>query len=1510
MTKKNLIASVIATALAMQTGIPYALAAEPISVTKNGNVLTVSGTQDITVYDSNANVINNQVTINNGTVDVSALSKGSEKYYIKAGEDFYSFMNTYPELDDNFSTDKGWVFVGPSQLTENSSTITGSTALDPVNNGTVMKDVSAGREGLFIPTLNYRQYDSTNSTIEVIEEVVSGSAGQTYPDTGTAAQIFVNMQEIYRPASTDYQYANWKLSTKGYGVLVTWNNVIIRRYDGEYANLHEAIDRAVTGEDYNAGVAIYASRAADSAVTSPIQADYTKYWRKIDTRYEDGKVIIDISIAPVDTNNQPIDTLMWKGSYTDTNPVSTCGSFGVSRWFFTNPAWQIYSFKFTNNASNEVVKEDTIKNINANVTNVIKSGDSIDVSFDGEVTAFSTDKIKVLSASGAQQSVTKTFGDKKVTIDLSTLNKNGTTYSLVISTVNGDKTYTFNMPAVWTWNPVITNTADGTGTCGLHRYREDQWGNTFDTNGAINAGGTDYKVSEFTSGDKTYNEALINLGALHFSDDMRNLTPATSGNIEFNTYMDKYGVSPAVAYISDARQRADATEPYTGGDFQAQISGYLIYYYGGKTPNCVRFNGEQPTKADHEDKKLQKSITEEDGFTRPSGNDANQPDKIWGVKSSIEKVGNSVVITYQLTDQAGKTGTYTFTDTNPVSDKYLIGIASGMARAGGSKISDLSIYYGDDNLTYVKNAKDEMTEWVEARKTATGRTEINMVTLGGSITQGAGWSGMLAEYFSEQTGTTFNLINSGIGGTGSNIAAARLYKDVIEKQPDIVFLDHAVNDSSLKLLMHSQYMQPATNVEYIIRKLMTLENPPLIYMVDFTTEELLKNDLRMDANYNEAKKAFDAGTLTYDFDTSIGGTNRKKGELVEVASDLYWFRKAYVGAAGNATNFGNPAFYVRALPEDVYDYIAEYYNIPSINLHNFLKQYCSLDKSVTEDREKNANADYTMYVDYYALQNDYKSYASNNNDAAIVDKYNNGLGDTDTDIQAILGDKVHSNELGKRLYGDYMIHLFETNPAYRFKPQTYNEKTLIGEDYAAVSGMKDVEISAYIIENNAKFSVTGDLTIEDSTNATFLSDGVKITNNSNTDGSITYTFKGRQFGALTNIPTGGKAKSITLDGEPYADRTMKAMFEKLNGLNHTYTITLSPNQSIELQRIFTDEDSIPNVGTAIASDNSTVVTLDITDYANSFVYRNTDGTDGDTYSWYGNTPWEKAHTHVSTTQESIGYSFLSAQNIIGQLDEDNLWKPTNSKSVYDMSVLKRNSYYKAIMAKSNITLNVPEINTQSVSLLTVPFETENNITAELVYSDGTTDSVTFAPSETNIITTLKCVAPNGNPSSITPNLYEITVAANSDKKLTGIKLTGNTDTTKMLILGVSLKPLTTGSDKIAAYYEALSDTYGNVIGADANGKYDLATYKGKTVRYTADVLNLAAVSGSYTIRLALYNGGKLVNVVSSDCTVDEKGRINAEITIPDDNNQYSLKAFVWNAGKEMIPMKSAKVFEK
>ena len=42
------------------------------------------------------------------------------------------------------------------------------------------------------------------------------------------------------------------------------------------------------------------------------------------------------------------------------------------------------------------------------------------------------------------------------------------------------------------------------------------------------------------------------------------------------------------------------------------------------------------------------------------------------------------------------------------------------------------------------------------------------------------------------------LVNAGIGATGSDIGTFRVKKDVIEKDPDFVVVEFAVNDAGLK----------------------------------------------------------------------------------------------------------------------------------------------------------------------------------------------------------------------------------------------------------------------------------------------------------------------------------------------------------------------------------------------------------------------------------------------------------------------------------------------------------------------------------------------------------------------------------------------------------------------------------------------------------------------------------------------------------------------------------------
>jgi len=75
--------------------------------------------------------------------------------------------------------------------------------------------------------------------------------------------------------------------------------------------------------------------------------------------------------------------------------------------------------------------------------------------------------------------------------------------------------------------------------------------------------------------------------------------------------------------------------------------------------------------------------------------------------------------------------------------------------------------------------------------------EATVVFFGGSITNMAGWRGLVCKYLSDTyPGTHFNFINAGIPSLGSLPHAFRLEKDVLGKgKIDLLFVESAVNDS-------------------------------------------------------------------------------------------------------------------------------------------------------------------------------------------------------------------------------------------------------------------------------------------------------------------------------------------------------------------------------------------------------------------------------------------------------------------------------------------------------------------------------------------------------------------------------------------------------------------------------------------------------------------------------------------------------------------------------------------
>lgn len=81
-------------------------------------------------------------------------------------------------------------------------------------------------------------------------------------------------------------------------------------------------------------------------------------------------------------------------------------------------------------------------------------------------------------------------------------------------------------------------------------------------------------------------------------------------------------------------------------------------------------------------------------------------------------------------------------------------------------------------------------------KANTPGAEVKIGYLGGSITAQNGWRPKTLAYFQKTyPQAKFSEINAAVGGTGSDLGVFRLKQDVLDHQPDLMFVEFAVNDS-------------------------------------------------------------------------------------------------------------------------------------------------------------------------------------------------------------------------------------------------------------------------------------------------------------------------------------------------------------------------------------------------------------------------------------------------------------------------------------------------------------------------------------------------------------------------------------------------------------------------------------------------------------------------------------------------------------------------------------------
>ena len=130
---------------------------------------------------------------------------------------------------------------------------------------------------------------------------------------------------------------------------------------------------------------------------------------------------------------------------------------------------------------------------------------------------------------------------------------------------------------------------------------------------------------------------------------------------------------------------------------------------------------------------------------------------------------------------------------------------------------------------YEARMKIEKAAWRELGQSVVARTglpnlraklaahaPVTVAFLGGSITKNAGEGGFVSEvatWIAAQAGCVHvETVNAGIGNTGSDLGAQRIDAEVLSHQPDVLFVEFAVNDSDREC---------TADMERIVRKTRT-----------------------------------------------------------------------------------------------------------------------------------------------------------------------------------------------------------------------------------------------------------------------------------------------------------------------------------------------------------------------------------------------------------------------------------------------------------------------------------------------------------------------------------------------------------------------------------------------------------------------------------------------------------------------------------------------------------------
>lgn len=147
-----------------------------------------------------------------------------------------------------------------------------------------------------------------------------------------------------------------------------------------------------------------------------------------------------------------------------------------------------------------------------------------------------------------------------------------------------------------------------------------------------------------------------------------------------------------------------------------------------------------------------------------------------------------------------------------------------------------------------------------AMKKAEAGENITVAYIGGSITQGSSagdnacYARLVTNWFQDTfTNSQINYVRAGIGATGSYIGVHRVENDVISHNPDIVFVEFSVNDTT------ENTMRNIRSYDSLLRKIWSSDSAPAVVCIGMTQQ----NGTTFQNYHYAVAKSYDLPFISY-----------------------------------------------------------------------------------------------------------------------------------------------------------------------------------------------------------------------------------------------------------------------------------------------------------------------------------------------------------------------------------------------------------------------------------------------------------------------------------------------------------------------------------------------------------------------------------------------------------------------------------------------------------------------